>query len=206
MLEQILRASGEHLLLVVVSVALAAAVGLPAGIWAFRNRQAAKPLLLFVDIVQTIPSLALFGVLLPLPLVGGIGAKLAVLALFLYALLPLVRNTVAGLQGVPEDVREAAVAMGLRPWEVLREVELPLAMPAIAAGLRIATVASISTATVAAAIGAGGLGVFLYRGLATVEESLLLAGAIPAALMAVAADRIFLWIEDRLSRSVSPQA
>ncbi len=203
MLSQIASASFEHLLLVVVSLMAASLLGLPIGIWAHRNRRAARPLLLAIDVIQTIPSLALFGLLLPLPLIGGIGARLAILALFLYALLPIVRNTVAGLDQVPHEIRESAIAMGLKPEEVLREVELPLASPSIVAGLRIATVTSISTATVAAAIGAGGLGVFLYRGLATVEESLLLAGAVPAALMAIAADRLFAWIEEKLSRSVS---
>lgn len=203
MLTQIASASFEHLVLVVASLFAATLAGLPIAIWAHRNPNAAKPLLLGIDVIQTIPSLALFGILLPLPLIGGIGPRLAVLALFLYALLPIVRNTVAGLAQVPEEIRESAVAMGLKPQEVLREVELPLASPSIMAGLRIAAVTSISTATVAAAIGAGGLGVFLYRGLATVEESLLLAGAIPAALMAIAADRLFAWIEDKLSRSVS---
>lgn len=203
MLSQIAAASFEHLLLVLASLSAAALLGLPIAIWAYRNRNASRPLLLAIDVIQTIPSLALFGILLPLPLIGGIGARLAILALFLYALLPIVRNTVAGLAQVPLEIREAALSMGLKPREVLREVELPLAAPSIVAGLRIATVTSISTATVAAAIGAGGLGVFLYRGLATVEESLLLAGALPAALMAIAADRLFAWIEDKLSRSVS---
>ena len=150
--------------------------------------------------MQTIPSLALFGLLLPLPLVGGIGPKLAVIALFAYALLPILRNTVAGLASVPEPVKEAAVAMGLTPRQVLREVELPLAAPSIVAGLRIATVTTIGTATIAAAVGAGGLGTFLYRGLATLEPNLLLAGAIPAALMAIVADRILAWTEKKLSQ------
>ncbi len=203
MLSQILWATGEHVLLVLGSVALAFPVGLGLGIWAFRHPGAAGWLLLLVDAVQTVPALALFGLLLPLPLVGGIGAKLAVIALFLYALLPIVRNTVTGLRQTPVEIREAALAMGLRPREVLREVELPLAAPMVAAGLRIATVTSIGTATIAAAIGAGGLGAFLYRGLATVDERLLWAGAGPAAVLALLADRGFLWIEEKLSRSVS---
>ncbi len=203
MLNQIAAATLEHTLLVLAALLAATILGLPLAIWAHRHPQAARPLLLSIDIIQTIPSLALFGILLPLPLIGGIGAKLAILALFLYALLPIARNSVTGLAQVPLDIREAAIAMGLKPKEVLREVELPLAAPYIVAGLRIAAVTSISTATVAAAIGAGGLGVFLYRGLATVEESLLLAGAIPAALLAIVADRLFAWIEDKLSRSVS---
>jgi osmoprotectant transport system permease protein len=203
MLSQIATASWEHLLLVLASLIAASLAGLPLAIWAHRNQQVARPLLLAIDVIQTIPSLALFGILLPLPLIGGIGARLAIFALFLYALLPIVRNTFAGLSQVPLEIRESAIAMGLKPHEILREVEAPLAAPSIVAGLRIAAVTCISTATVAAAIGAGGLGVFLYRGLATVEESLLLAGAVPAALMAIAADRLFAWIEDKLSRSVS---
>jgi osmoprotectant transport system permease protein len=203
MLSQILRATVEHVLLVLTAVAAAVAIGLPLGVWAHRHPRAARPILLSIDVVQTIPSLALFGLLLPLPLIGGIGPQLAILVLFLYALLPIVRNTVAGLAQVPPEIRESAVAMGLRPKEILREVDLPLAAPAVAGGLRIAAVTSIGTATVAAAIGAGGLGVFLYQGLATVEESLLFAGAVPAVLLAILADRLFLWIEEKLSRSVS---
>ncbi|GAB4358044.1 MAG: hypothetical protein OHK0021_02300 [Bryobacter sp.] len=203
LLPQILAASLEHLALVGLSVGLAFLLGLPLGIWAYRHPRPARPMLLLIDVIQTIPSLALFGLLLPIPLLGGIGPRLAVLALFLYALLPIVRSTATGLAQVSLSVREAALAMGLSPGTILREVELPLAAPSILAGLRIAIVTSIATATVAAAIGAGGLGVFLYRGLATVEESLLFAGAVPAALMAVLLDRIFLWIEDKLSRSLS---
>lgn len=203
MLMQVLQASGEHFVLVLVSLSGAALLGLPLAIWAHRHAGPGRVLLLGIDIIQTIPSLALFGLLLPLPLLGGIGARLAIFALLLYALLPIVRNTVAGLAQVPVETREAAVAMGLRPNEVLREVELPLASPFVLAGLRLAAVNSIATATVAAAIGAGGLGVFLYRGLASVDQNLLLAGALPAALMAVAVDRVFLWIEEKLSRSVS---
>ncbi len=193
-------AAGEHLLLVLLSVALAAAVGVPAAVWAARHPGPGHYLLRAADLIQTIPSLALFGLLLPLPLIGGIGPRLAVLALFAYALLPILRNTVTGLRTVPEAVKESAVAMGLTPREVWREVELPLAAPSIVAGLRIATVTSIGTATVAAAVGAGGLGTFLYRGLATLEPDLLLAGAIPAALMAMGADWILTWIENRLSQ------
>jgi osmoprotectant transport system permease protein len=189
----------EHILLVAVSVALSLAAGLPLGVIAQRRKSVGSWIVRGIDIVQTIPSLALFGLLLPLPFIGGIGPRIAIVALFLYALLPIVRNTIAGLDSVPEDVREAALALGMQPIEILREVELPLAFPAILAGVRIATVTAIGTATVAAAIGAGGLGVLLYRGLATVETSLLLQGALPAAVMAMVADRGFVWIEDRLS-------
>ncbi len=196
----IATAAGEHLLLVLLSVALAAALGVPAAVWAARHPGPGRYLLRAADLIQTIPSLALFGLLLPLPLIGGIGPRLAVLALLAYALLPILQNTVTGLRTVPEAVKESAVAMGLTPREVWREVELPLAAPSIVAGLRIATVTSIGTATVAAAVGAGGLGTFLYRGLATLEPDLLLAGAIPAALMAIGADWILTWIENRLSQ------
>lgn len=199
MSEDILRASGEHALLVFIAITLALAIGLPGGIWIFKNPRPGAYLLRLADIVQTIPSLALFGLLLPLPFIGGIGMPLAVLALVLYAVLPILRNTVAGLQAVPPSVREAAVGLGLRPWEVLVEVDFPLAAPSIVAGIRIATVSSIGTATIAAAIGAGGLGVFLYRGLATVEVQLLLAGAIPAAMLALLAEGLLQWIEKLLS-------
>jgi len=193
----------EHLILVVVAVAAATAVAIPAAIWSYRNPGPGALVLKLTDIVQTIPSLALFGLLLPLPLLGGIGAKLAIFVLFLYALLPILRNTILGLENIPAAIRESATALGMSPGEILREVELPLAATSIIAGLRIATVTTIGTATVAAAIGAGGLGVLLYRGLATVETELLLAGALPAALLAVAADRLFQWIEGKLS--ISPQ-
>ncbi len=194
----------EHIVLVAVSVVVAALVAIPAGIWAYRNPELGRYLLRFADIVQTVPSLALFGLLLPLPLVGGIGARIAIVALFLYALLPILRMTVIGLEQIPTPIRESAIAMGMTSDEILREVELPLAAKTIVGGLRIATVTTIGTATIAAAVGAGGLGVLLYQGLATVETGLLLEGAIPSALLAVVADRVFLWIEDKLS--ISPPA
>ena len=193
----IAAAAGEHLLLVLLAVGFACLLGLPAAIWAARHPSPGRYLLRAADLIQTIPSLALFGLLLPWL---GVGPRMAVVALFAYALLPILRNTVAGLQSVPAPIKEAAVAMGLTPRQVLREVELPLAAPAIVAGLRIATVTTIGTATIAAAVGAGGLGTFLYRGLATLEPNLLLAGAIPAALMAVVADRILIWTENKLSQ------
>lgn len=193
----IAAAAGEHLLLVLLAVGFACLLGLPAAIWAARHPSPGRYLLRAADLIQTIPSLALFGLLLPWL---GVGPRMAVVALFAYALLPILRNTVAGLQSVPAPIKEAAVAMGLTPRQVLREVELPLAAPAIVAGLRIATVTTIGTATIAAAVGAGGLGTFLYRGLATLEPNLLLAGAIPAALMALVADRILIWTENKLSQ------
>ncbi len=204
MTNSILQYSLEHLFLVIIAVSVAALFAIPAAIWSHRNPRRGTVLLKLTDIIQTIPSLALFGLLLPLPLIGGIGARLAIFVLFLYALLPILRNTLLGLKGVPYEIRESALALGMTPREILREIELPLAAPSIFAGLRIATVTTIGTATVAAAIGAGGLGVLLYRGLATVEIELLFAGALPAAAMAIVADRLFQWIEDKFSTSHSP--
>ena len=200
-MNSVLQHSLEHLWLVVIAVGTAAGVAIPMAVWCQRNRRMGGVVVRLTDAVQTVPSLALFGLLLPLPLLGGIGERLAILVLFLYALLPILRNTLLGLDGVGEGVRESALALGMTPGEILREIELPLAAPSIMAGLRLATVTTIGTATVGAAIGAGGLGVLLYRGLATVETELLLAGALPAAAMAMGADWIFQWIEDKLSIS-----
>jgi osmoprotectant transport system permease protein len=149
--------------------------------------------------MQTVPSLALFGFLIPLPFLGGIGKHTAIVALVLYALLPILRNTLTGILNVDPSVRESAIAMGMTGSQLLWEVELPLATRTILAGLRIATVTTIGTATIAAAIGGGGLGVFIFRGLASVDTTLLLAGAVPAALIALAADRGLEWVEQRLS-------
>jgi osmoprotectant transport system permease protein len=153
----------------------------------------------FANIMQTVPSLALFGFLIPVPFLGGIGATTAIVALTLYALLPILRNTYEGLASVDPAVVEAARAMGMTPRQMLWEVELPLSLPVILAGVRVATVISIGVATIAAAIGAGGLGVFIFRGVAMVSNSVILAGAIPAALLAIAADLFFSWIERRLT-------
>ena len=153
----------------------------------------------FANVMQTVPSLALFGFLIPLPFLGGIGKQTAIVALVLYALLPILRNTLTGILGVDPAVRESAIAMGMTGPQLLWEVELPLATRTILAGLRIATVTTIGTATIAAAIGGGGLGVFIFRGLASVDTTLLLAGAVPAALIAVAADRGLEWVEQKLS-------
>jgi osmoprotectant transport system permease protein len=201
----ILSLTLEHLLLVSLAVLAASLIAIPTAIWSQRNPRAGSLILKLTDVIQTIPSLALFGLLLPLPLIGGIGAKLAIFVLFLYALLPILRNTILGLAGISAEIRESAIALGMTPSEVLREIEIPLAAPSIVAGLRIATVTTIGTATVAAAIGAGGLGVLLYRGLATVETELLLAGALPAAALAILADQLFQWIEDKLSNSPQPR-
>jgi osmoprotectant transport system permease protein len=178
---------GEHLVLVVVSTSIAVAIGLPLGILLSRRPRLRTPVLGFANVMQTVPSLALFGFLIPLPLLG-IGARTAVVALVLYALLPIVRNTVTGIEGVDRNVREAAVAMGMTDGQILRQVELPLAAPVILAGVRVATVISVGVATIAAAIGAGGLGTYIFRGLRQYDNALILAGAVPAALMALALD------------------
>jgi osmoprotectant transport system permease protein len=189
----------EHLFLVSLSMAIAAALAIPAGILLTRRTFLQRWLLGFANIMQTVPSLALFGFLIPLPFLGGIGKHTAIVALVLYALLPILRNTLTGILSVDPAVRESAIAMGMTGRQLLWEVELPLATRTILAGLRIATVTTIGTATIAAAIGGGGLGVFIFRGLASVDTTLLLAGAVPAALIAVAADRGLEWIEHKLS-------
>jgi osmoprotectant transport system permease protein len=196
---EILFLSLEHLELVGITIAIATAIALPTAVLLSRRAGARRWVLGFASIAQTIPSLALFGFLLPVPVIGGIGKSTAIVALCLYALLPMLRNTLVGILGVDPSVREAAVAMGMTNAQILREVELPLAIPAIVAGLRIATVATIGTATIAAAIGGGGLGVFIFRGISMVDTSTVLAGAVPAAAMALIADEGLEWIERKLS-------
>lgn len=189
----------EHLFLVGLSIGIAAALAIPVGILLTRRALLQRWVLGFANVMQTVPSLALFGFLIPLPFLGGIGKHTAIVALVLYALLPILRNTLTGILGVDPAVRESAVAMGMTGRQLLWEVELPLAARTILAGLRIATVTTIGTATIAAAIGGGGLGVFIFRGLASVDTTLLLAGAVPAALIAMAADRGLEWVEEKLS-------
>jgi ABC-type proline/glycine betaine transport system permease subunit len=189
----------EHLFLVSLSMGIAAALAIPAGILLTRRTFLQRWVLGFANVMQTVPSLALFGFLIPLPFLGGIGKHTAIVALVLYALLPILRNTLTGILSVDPAVRESATAMGMTGRQLLWEVELPLATRTILAGLRIATVTTIGTATIAAAIGGGGLGVFIFRGLASVDTTLLLAGAVPAALIAVAADRGLEWVEQKLS-------
>jgi osmoprotectant transport system permease protein len=191
----------EHLWLVLISIGVAAAIAIPGAIVLTRQAGLRRWLLAFANITQTIPSLALFGFLLPIPFLGGIGRHTAIIALCLYALLPILRNTLVGILGVDPAVRESAVAMGMTRNQVLWDVELPLAIPAILAGLRIATVTTIGTATIAAAIGAGGLGVFIFRGIASVDTATILAGAVPAAATALVADEGLEWIEKRLLRA-----
>src|SRR5687768_2844596 len=181
---------GEHVVLVLVSTLVASAIGIPFGIVAARRPALARPIVAIANLAQTIPSLALFGFLIPLPLVGGIGTRAALVALTLYAVLPILRSTITGIQGVPAAVVECAVAMGLTPRQVLRQVEWPLALPSIVSGLRVAVVIGVGTATIASAIGAGGLGDYIFRGLAMVDGTVILAGALPAALLAMVADAI----------------
>jgi osmoprotectant transport system permease protein len=190
---------GQHVLLVAVSTAAAVALGVPLGIAAARRPRLAAPLVAVANIVQTVPSLAMFGFLLPVPLLGGVGARAAIVVLILYGLLPIVRTTIAGLKGIDPSVREAGTAMGMTSRQLLRQVELPLALPSIVAGIRVAAVVGVGSATIAAAIGAGGLGVYIYRGLSMVDTTVILAGAVPAALVALLVDGALLWLERRLS-------
>lgn len=199
--QDILRLTGEHLVLVAISMAVAILLGVPGGILLTRRPRLRNWLLGLASVVQTIPSLALFGFLIPIPLIGGIGTRTAVVSLVLYALLPILRNTFVGIAGVDRAVCESAVAMGMTGAQILRMVELPLAARMIVAGIRVATVATIGTATIAAAIGAGGLGVFIFRGVASVDSAQILAGAIPAAVLALLADGALGWIERKFSRS-----
>jgi osmoprotectant transport system permease protein len=198
MTADILRATGEHILIVVIAVGAAIIAGIPLGIWCARNARAGRAALRIVDAIQTIPSLALFGFLIPVPLIGGIGMRTAIVALILYSLLPIVRNTLTGIRGVDPIVVDAGVAMGLTPRQLLREVELPLAMPTIVAGIRIATVVGIGVATIAAAIGGGGLGTLIFRGVSMVDSRLILAGALPAAALALVADVVLSFVERQL--------
>ena len=196
---EIARLSLEHLVLVGLSIAIAALIALPLAVFLTRHAAPRRWVVGFANLAQTIPSLALFGFLLPVPLIGGIGKRTAVVALALYALLPMLRNTLVGILGVDRTVRELAVAMGMTARQILWQVELPLAAPSIMAGVRIATVTTIGGATIAAAIGGGGLGVFIFRGIAMLDTPTVLAGAIPAAAMALIADEGLEWIERRLS-------
>jgi osmoprotectant transport system permease protein len=190
---------GQHLVLVLVSTAIAVALGVPLGILLTRRPAWRGPVLGLANIFQTIPSLALFGFLIPLPLLGGIGARTAIVALVVYGLLPIVRNTYVGISGIDPAVREAARGMGMTDGELLRLVELPLSAGVILAGIRVATVVGVGTATIAAAIGAGGLGVYIFRGVAVVDNTLILAGAVPAALLALAADGLLGMLERRFA-------
>ena len=189
----------EHIWLVGISILLAVAIGIPLGILITRWPAFNKPVLGTANVIQTIPSLALFGFLLPAPWIGARADRLAILALTLYALLPLIRNTYAGIKGVDPAVVEAGRGMGLTDRQLLFQVELPLALGVIIAGVRVATVLLIGLTTIAAAIGAGGLGEYIFRGLAMVSNAVILAGAIPAAILALLADVGFGWLQRRLS-------
>lgn len=195
---EVLELTLEHLGLVGVSTLLAVAIGLPLGILLTRWPAVSRPVLGSANIIQTIPSLALFGFLLPVPWLGERAERLAIVALTLYALLPIIRNTHAGILGVDRAVVEAGRGMGLTDRQLLFQVELPLALGVILAGVRVAAVISVGVATIAAAIGAGGLGVFIFRGLALVDNRVILAGAIPAALLALSADFLLGLAERRL--------
>ena len=196
---ELLAHVGDHFLLVLISIVIAIAIGIPAGILLTRKKSLRGPVLGLANIMQTIPSLALFGFLIPLPFIGGIGTRTAVVALVLYSLLPIIRNTVTGILGVDANVREAAVAMGMTDTQILRQVELPLAMSVIVTGVRVAMVIAIGVTTIAAAVGAGGLGVYIFRGLRQNDNNLLLAGAGAAALMALGADFILGFFERRFA-------
>ncbi|MDP9039534.1 MAG: ABC transporter permease [Acidobacteriota bacterium] len=193
------RLTFEHLWLTVSALLLAAAFGLPLGVLLTRREALARPVLGFANVVQTIPSLALFGLLLPVPWLGENAARLAILALTGYALLPILRNTYAGIRSVDRALIDVSNALGMTEFQRLRKVELPLAASVILAGVRTATVTCVGVATIAAAIGAGGLGELIFRGVASVDNGLVLAGAIPAALLALAADSVLGVLEKKLS-------
>jgi osmoprotectant transport system permease protein len=189
----------EHLVLVSISSGIAILIGVSVGILGTRRPQLRRISLTVANILQTIPSLALFGFLLPIPLIGGIGKRTAIISLVLYSLLPILRNTVVGITSVDASLRDAATAMGMTDGQLLRLVELPLAAPTILAGIRIAVVTNIGTAVIAAVIGGGGLGVLIFRGVASVDTTQILAGAIPAAALALLADGAMGYLERRMS-------
>jgi osmoprotectant transport system permease protein len=197
---EVLERLVEHVGLVGASMGIALLIGLPLGIALVRRNKLRRWVLGGANIVQTIPSLALFGFLIPVPWIGGVGASSAIVALGLYALLPILQNTCTGIAGVDSAVTESARGMGMTPRQVLWQVQLPLAAPVLLAGIRVATVISIGIATIAAAIGAGGLGVFIFRGVAMVNNQVILAGAIPAAILAVVVDLSLGAFQRRMAR------
>jgi osmoprotectant transport system permease protein len=193
------RLTFEHLWLTLSAMLCAAAIGLPLGVLLTRRRRWAQPVIGFANVVQTVPSLALFGLLLPVPWLGENAATLAIVALTGYALLPILRNTYAGISSVDAALLDVASAMGMTGWQRLKKVELPMAASVILAGVRTATVTCVGVATIAAAIGAGGLGELIFRGVASVDNGLVLAGAIPAALLALGADAALGWLEKKVA-------
>ncbi len=198
LLRDVAELTGEHVVLVAVSSGIAVLIGVSVGILSTRHAVLRRVSVTVASVLQTIPSLALFGFLLPVPFIGGIGKHTAILCLILYSLLPILRNTIVGITTVDAPVREAAVAMGMTDTQLLRMVELPLAAPAIIAGIRIAVVTNIGTAVIAAVIGGGGLGVLIFRGVASVDTLQILGGAIPAAAMALIADALMGLAERRI--------
>src|SRR5438309_5737111 len=207
----ILAHIAQHVWLVFISIAIATVIALPVGIFITRRKKLRGPVLGIANVMQTIPSLALFGFLIPLPFIGGIGPRTAIVALVFYALLPIIRNTVTGILGVDPNVREAAVAMGMTDWQVLFQVELPLAMSVILTGVRVAVVITIGVAIIAAEVSAGGLGEYIFRGLRLNDNRLLLPGPVPSALMALAAasglnlfQKRFDWSTQRQKKSRQP--
>lgn len=200
LLADVVSLTGEHIMIVAISCGIAIVIGVGLGIAGTRRPALRRVSVTIASILQTIPSLALFGFLLPVPVIGGIGRHTAILCLALYSLLPILRNTIVGISNVEAPVREAAVAMGMTDRQLLRMVELPLAAPTILAGIRIALVTNIGTAVIAAVIGGGGLGELIFRGVASVNTLEILAGAIPAALLALLADAGMSALERRIAR------
>ncbi len=201
LLHDVVELTGEHIVLVGVSSTIAILIGVSVGILATRHSKIQSISVNVANVLQTIPSLALFGFLLPVPFIGGIGEHTAILSLVLYSLLPILRNTIVGIMAVDRSVREAAIAMGMTDGQLLRMVELPLAAPTILAGIRIAVVTNIGTAVIAAVIGGGGLGVLIFRGVASVDPLQILAGAVPAAALALLADAGLSRLERKIKRA-----
>ncbi|MTJ22971.1 ABC transporter permease subunit [Dolichospermum sp. UHCC 0352] len=200
---EIIVHSGEHLILVIISLAIAISIGLPVGIFITRQPKLASPILGLANAIQTIPSLAIFGFLISVPFLGGIGKTPAIFALTLYALLPIIRNTYIGINSINPAIKEAGIGMGMTDQQLLLQVEIPLALPVILAGVRVATVISVGIATIAAAVGGGGLGVFIFRGISTVNNELILAGAVPAAVIALSADFGLELLEKNLTKQIA---
>ena len=199
LIHDIAESTVEHIELVGISSLIAVTIGVSVGILGTRHRTVRNVSVSVANVLQTIPSVALFGFLLPIPFIGGIGKHTAILCLVLYSLLPILRNTVVGIGSVDGPLREAATAMGMTDWQLLRMVELPLAAPTIIAGVRIALVTNIGTAVIAAIIGGGGLGVLIFRGVESLDTLMILAGAVPAALLALLADGFMSYLEKRVT-------